>query len=288
LISGTSEGHLFQGQGLRLPTRLRTWRSIRLSRRGVGGRRIYRVSDRRPLREFHALENVGDGSLTVVKPLGRPNTMNAPSHTLDNQLPEEVTVSRGPGTVVGDAVALDSQEITAVVAWIADCQIDTILAGPDLHVHLQPSVNQGDSHSLFEFVRSRIRPNRRFSRKFTIPFRKFQEIPERHSPPIVRVHAREVLRPKAGHQNALPFGPCDKDVRAAPTTFDVGRAEIHADAAGVISAVPDADDPGVSLIALDILKGLHEYSFRAAWVKKGGEIRPCGQSLGDRVLDGGS
>src|ERR1035438_9252925 len=74
-----------------------------------------------------------------------------------------------------------------------------------------------------------------------------------------------LIGPKTRNQDALPLSPCDKNVQAAPTTFNVDRTEIHADPAVMISTIPDADNHGVPFIALDVLKGFYEYRFRAAW-----------------------
>src|SRR5689334_977972 len=140
-----------------------------------------------------------------MKPFGGPYTVDAPSHTLENQLPEQIPVSRCPGTVVADTIALDPEKIPPLVPGIADRQVDAITTGPDLHVYCQTPVHQGSSHGLLELIRLRVRPDRCLSRKFAISFRKFKEVAERDGAPVVRVHARKVLRTKACDQDAFPL-----------------------------------------------------------------------------------
>jgi hypothetical protein len=115
-------------------------------------------------------------ALAGIKPLCRPDTMDPPSHLLENRLPEEVAVARCPGAVVSKAVTFDSGKVSPFISWIAPATSIRYLPAPTFISTFCPQSNRAAYTASSKSLVSALVPNCVIGRKVTIPLAEFQEI----------------------------------------------------------------------------------------------------------------
>src|SRR5712691_1708503 len=127
-------------------------------------------------------------------------------------LPEEITVTRSLGAMVGGSVALHTQHVPTRFPGIPNCKIDSVGTRPDLLIHSQAPLPKGLRDCVFEVICFTAHWSGDCPGKLPPTLTILNEVPKGDCTTIVWVNSCQVMAPHARYENCLPSGAGNQDV----------------------------------------------------------------------------
>ena len=206
----------------------------------------------------------------VLDPIGGPNTVDFPAHTLQNILTKAIPLSSGSGGVVGSTIALNTQHIASAESWMLDSHINTIAGATYLRCQLIALAVQEVVDRSFKgrIMRHAVRfgylifqDRRAIHGKVNIAPQQFWAIGR-------DAISADVRRKNGADQLHIVFGAGNGNIQTTLPACFTQRTKVHSHNTGRILSISDTENNRVPLIALDVFQALDKESLLTIFIKE--------------------